>query len=93
MEIVTCMSPDLGDQPEPTIDASQPPRAPGRKDNAPTAKDLSSPRDEPPIPTDQPRAAQTEDSAVSDKVSEQERTTDDDGPDSGDPASPSEAPG
>ncbi|QWC85330.1 hypothetical protein KLP28_00630 [Nocardioidaceae bacterium] len=87
------MSRDLGDQPEPTVDESQPPRAPGRQDNAPTAKDLSSPREEPPLPTDQPRAAQTEDSAVSQKLGEQERSTDDEGPDSGDPEAPSEAPG
>lgn len=87
------MSPDLGEQPEPTVDDSQPPRAPGRQDAAPTAKDLSTPREKAPLPTDQPRAAQTEDSAVSEKVHEQDRTTDDDGPDSGDPESPSEAPG
>ena len=87
------MSRDLGDRPEPSVDDSQPPRAPGRQDAAPTAKDLSTPREEAPLPTDQPRAAQTEDTAVSEKVSEKERSTDDDGPDSGDPASPSEAPG
>ena len=68
---------------------------PGRPDakTPRTAKDLSTPREKAPLPTDQPRAAQTEDSAVSEKVHEQDRTTDDDGPDSGDPESPSEAPG
>ena len=87
------MSPDLGDQPDVTVDDIQPDRAPGGRDAAPTAKDLSTPREETPLPTDQPRAAQTEDTAVSEKVGTKERSTDDEGPDSGDPKAPSEAPG
>ncbi|QWC85331.1 hypothetical protein KLP28_00635 [Nocardioidaceae bacterium] len=64
---------ELGDMPDVTVDDTQPPRAAGGIDASPTALDLSTPRDEAPLPADQPKAAQTPDTAIPDGVTSERR--------------------
>ena len=64
---------NFGDMPDVTVDETQPPRAAGGLDAAPTALDHSTPRDEAPVAADQPKAAQTPDKAIPDGITSEVR--------------------